>query len=435
MLKMLDLFSGIGGFSLAASWTGAIETIAFCEIEPFCQKVLKKHWPDVPIFSDIKELHWWTEEGILCERQHSKQPALETLPKQIKQSWQGELFESVNAAESECLCHQVSPIGDGDSVLGNADRSQCAGIMPQTPTVDSGCRVKTTPTGRTEPAINAAENIKHSPKRCSGEEGCSPGTTIPANNAGINPTPGEGLTPTISSPGKTTQKNDSILSTESPCASSATEKPMQRRQHIDILTAGTPCQPASCAGKQRGTADDRWLWGEVLRIVREAHPTWCIFENVGGLLALEGGLVFEDLLSQVEAEGYEVQPLIIPACGVNAPHKRERVWIIAYRDGNNSKSWRPQPAGQQRAAGIADGGYDVAHPATVYVQGQHPRQRQEQSWGGSWWSVEPAVGRVAHGIPSRVDRLKGLGNAIVPQVAYPILQGVVDIEIARRAEI
>lgn len=96
-----------------------------------------------------------------------------------------------------------------------------------------------------------------------------------------------------------------------------------------ILTAGVPCQPASCAGKRKGTSDTRWLWPETFRVIREFKPTWCLLENVYGLLSLERGLVFESLCAELETIGYEVQPLVIPACGVNAPHRRYRVWIVA----------------------------------------------------------------------------------------------------------
>jgi DNA (cytosine-5)-methyltransferase 1 len=101
---------------------------------------------------------------------------------------------------------------------------------------------------------------------------------------------------------------------------------------VDILTGGVPCQPASVAGQQRGKSDNRWLWPEAFRALREIHPRWCIFENVRGLLVLEGGLVFDELLSEMESYSYEVQAFIIPACAVNAPHRRDRVWIVAYNN-------------------------------------------------------------------------------------------------------
>lgn len=326
MLRMLDLFSGIGGFSLAASWTGCIETVAFCEIEPYCQKVLAKHWPDVEIYSDIKEL-------------------------------------------------------SGDDVV-----------------------------------------TKHGA--------------------------------------------------------------------IDIVCGGFPCQPFSCAGKQRGKEDDRYLWPEMFRIIQETKPTWVIGENVPGLINL--GL--EDCFLDLEAEGYEVQPLIIPACGVNAPHRRDRVWIMAHA---NSDRWREMPqrffgqtdrdrrSAREENAANADiqrlpaggcpgeagrhilGGYghvsyaDGERFSAQWVQGGlretqrktrsgverrsllgegwHSEGRSTESgmggmvdgisaWLDGYWDVEPDIPRIAKGIPSRAPRLKALGNAIVPQVVYPIFQGIVEIE-------
>ena len=165
-MKILDLFSGIGGFTLAASWCWGdeLDIAGFCENDKYCQKVLKKHWPNVPIHNDIKDID--------------------------------------------------------------------------------------------------AKKIKS----------------------------------------------------------------------IDLITAGVPCQPASNAGKQKGTKDDRWLWPEAFRIIRDTKPKWVILENVFGLLNLEGGLVFENLLSELEALHYETQTFIIPACAVDAPHRRNRVWIVGHSE-------------------------------------------------------------------------------------------------------
>jgi DNA (cytosine-5)-methyltransferase 1 len=99
---------------------------------------------------------------------------------------------------------------------------------------------------------------------------------------------------------------------------------------IDILTGGFPCQPFSMAGKRKGTDDERYLWGEMLRAVQEIKPQFVIAENVFGITNIDGGMVFEQVCLDLEAEGYEVQPFIIPACAKNAPHRRDRVWFIAY---------------------------------------------------------------------------------------------------------
>jgi DNA (cytosine-5)-methyltransferase 1 len=102
------------------------------------------------------------------------------------------------------------------------------------------------------------------------------------------------------------------------------------RGRIDILTGGFPCQPYSMAGKRLGKEDERHLWPEMLRAIREIQPRWVVGENVLGLVNWSGGLVFHEVQADLEAEGYEVQPYVLPACAVNAPHRRDRVWFVAY---------------------------------------------------------------------------------------------------------
>jgi DNA (cytosine-5)-methyltransferase 1 len=102
------------------------------------------------------------------------------------------------------------------------------------------------------------------------------------------------------------------------------------RGTIDILTGGFPCQPYSSAGKRLGKEDDRHLWPEMLRAIREIQPRWVVGENVRGLTNWNGGLVFDEVQSDLEAEGYEVTPFLLPACAVNAPHRRDRIWFVAY---------------------------------------------------------------------------------------------------------
>jgi|SRR5690625_547689 len=105
------------------------------------------------------------------------------------------------------------------------------------------------------------------------------------------------------------------------------------RGQIDILTGGFPCQPYSQAGKRLGKDDERHLWPEMLRAIREIAPTWIVGENVYGIVNWSGGMVFEEVQADLEAEGYEVQPYILPAAAVNAPHRRNRVWFVAYSSG------------------------------------------------------------------------------------------------------
>ena len=102
------------------------------------------------------------------------------------------------------------------------------------------------------------------------------------------------------------------------------------RGKIDILTGGFPCQPYSAAGKRLGKQDERHLFPEMLRAVREIQPRWVVGENVRGLVSWNEGWVFEEVQSDLETEGYEVQPFLLPAASVNAPHKRDRVWFVAY---------------------------------------------------------------------------------------------------------
>lgn len=103
------------------------------------------------------------------------------------------------------------------------------------------------------------------------------------------------------------------------------------RGGVDVLTGGFPCQPFSLAGKRNGTADNRYLWPEMLRAIRELAPRWVVGENVFGIVNWSDGLVFEQVCADLEAEDYEVQPYIIPACAVDAPHRRDRVWFVAHR--------------------------------------------------------------------------------------------------------
>lgn len=104
----------------------------------------------------------------------------------------------------------------------------------------------------------------------------------------------------------------------------------QWRGRVDVLTGGFPCQPFSVAGKRKGTDDDRYLWPEMLRAIREIRPRWVVGENVLGIVNWSNGLVFEQVCADLEAEGYEVQPYVLPACGVNAPHQRYRTWFVAH---------------------------------------------------------------------------------------------------------
>jgi DNA (cytosine-5)-methyltransferase 1 len=160
------------------------------------------------------------------------------------------------------------------------------------------------------------------------------------------------------------------------------------RGAIDILTGGFPCQPYSLAGKRKGKADDRHLWPEMLRAIREIQPQWVVGENVFGIVNWNGGMVFDEVQADLEAEGYEVQPYVLPACAVNAPHRRDRVWFIANsiskRTGNkngktDNKEWS---SGKDWSTGIRQahrpigtGGIDTANANGITAHATGKRKR------------------------------------------------------------
>lgn len=231
-------------------------------------------------------------------------------------------------------------------------------------------------------------------------------------------------------------------------------------QPVDLVCGGFPCQPFSLSGKRQGKADDRYLWPEVVRCLAVLRPTWFLGENVFGLLHLG----IDQVLADLEALGYQVAVLGIPACAVDAPHIRQRVWIIGYAD-RNRQSAMPQHAALAELRGVmayterherepddspcdGDGpdgdapgeeGADWARGCSEAVVDAIKQQRDWGSHWSSWWAREPLeavqnarrgrgekdglsipeslLGRVAHGVSHRVDRLRGLGNAVVPQIA------------------
>lgn len=178
---------------------------------------------------------------------------------------------------------------------------------------------------------------------------------------------------------------------------------------IDIVTGGFPCQPFSIAGQRRGTADNRFLWPEMLRIIREIQPTWIVAENVRGITNQKEGMVFERVCAEMEENGFEVQPFCIPACAVGAPHKRERMWFIA-----------TNPNSERLSGSFKNEGFSISN-----------KKRQPQPFDGmfgTWDTVARSVRglRSLDGISSAMVRreMKAYGNAIVPQVAYQIFQAI-----------
>jgi len=193
---------------------------------------------------------------------------------------------------------------------------------------------------------------------------------------------------------------------------------------VDILTGGFPCQPYSSAGKRLGKEDERHLWPEMLRAIREISPSFVVGENVRGLTNWNGGLVFDEVCSDLENLGYKVAPVIIPACGVNAPHRRERVWFVAYSSQSSNEL--------QRKARLAVDGVVLEKRKRQKKTNRFNRNNSKNYWHE--FAIKSAVCSADDGISNRLDgitfskwreeSIKAYGNAIVPQVAYEIFKAV-----------
>jgi DNA (cytosine-5)-methyltransferase 1 len=301
-LTVGSLFSGIGGFDLGLERAG-MRTVWFCEQDPFCQRVLARHWPGVPVHGDVRTL--------------------------VADAGRG----------------RVQPDGDGGGL---------AGAQP----------------GDRE-AVRAGELP---PAASSGGEG---GGVVPV------PVP-----------------------------------------YVDVLCGGFPCQDLSYAGKGAGIDGERsGLWAEYARLIRELRPRYVLVENVSALLARGLGRVLGDLA----ACGYDAEWDCIPASAVGAPHRRDRVWLVAYPqrdDGGPRGTGGSDPGGAREpvSIGALQDVADADDAGRGERRGPEPVRAQlsaaeRAGQGRDWWAVEPDVGRVAHGVPARVDRLRSLGNALVPQIA------------------
>jgi DNA (cytosine-5)-methyltransferase 1 len=278
--------------------------------------------------------------------------------------------------------------------------------------------------------------------------------------------------------------------------------------HVDLICAGVPCQPVSHAGKQKGANDDRWMWGEALRVVADLKPRFFVAENPIGLLSHDRGRTFHGILRAFASVGYVCEWHVISAADVGAPHRRERVWLVAHADSVPRTQGEPRRAGrgvssqsagsqgredEGKAWAVAGGGGkdevagtsglglmpvlrslllhdsqearsrlhlpanrgvdakpihasdNLARADRPRLQGallEHPGEGLLRSRSGAradeeqdvsysdcgWWTIEPDVGRVAHGVSNRVDRLRCLGNAVVPQVAEVIGRAIVAME-------
>lgn len=223
---------------------------------------------------------------------------------------------------------------------------------------------------------------------------------------------------------------------------------------IELICGGYPCQPFSHAGKRKGKEDDRHLWPEFFRLIREIKPNWVIAENVAGHINM--GL--DEVLSDLEGEGYTWQPFIIPACAINAPHRRDRVWIVANHNELPGQIGGDDQANEEEGrTGSLVGGECraddrwkpvpeedglLANPQGKQSSPRNNRQKQGSSSeqgqvqlgrdGGrhnfGQWDVEPRMGRVAPRVPGGLDRLKQLGNAVVPQIVEIIGRAIMETE-------
>jgi len=224
-------------------------------------------------------------------------------------------------------------------------------------------------------------------------------------------------------------------------------------QPVDVVVGGYPCQPFSQAGQRRGTEDDRHLWPEMRRIVDECRPAWVLGENVAGHIIL--GL--DKVLSDLEAIGYASRAFVIPAVAVDAHHRRDRVWIVAHANCDGQPDGTVNEAARSRQLDVANtddgtgrwreerrpqgdrqlGVYSqaAADPHSLRSQGFGEKPDNEGPLGlrrgkteraANIWPTEPMVGRVAHGVPARVDRIKALGNAVVPQVVAQIGRAILE---------
>lgn len=223
------------------------------------------------------------------------------------------------------------------------------------------------------------------------------------------------------------------------------------RGRCDIISGGFPCQPYSTAGKRKGKDDHRHLWPEMLRAITEIQPTWVVGENVPGLLNWNRGMVLAEIKADLEAAGFEVfPPVILPACGKNAPHRRDRLWIVAHASkGGGSRGYAHEinrccSNNGGESAKILQGNQERdrevlfdAHPNNSGLQGSEINrgiggigQNGNQQLAGLLqpnWENFPTQSPVCggnDGVPNRVYRIKALGNSVVPQIVYEIFKSI-----------
>ena len=248
----------------------------------------------------------------------------------------------------------------------------------------------------------------------------------------------------------------------------------------DVITGGFPCQPFSVAGKRKGTDDDRYLWDETIRVIRECKPRWFIGENVEGIINIQDGMVLRQVCDDLEKEGFEVQCLIIPASGIGAWHQRKRVWILAYSNNNGSYRQKRNETiessnEQENRLSVGDD-KDVPNTISERLQGFNCEQKSSEkkqrqftgkndedvwntestrqssssmgpgkrefgrasSWGKqcerNWWKAQSKLCRNVNGISyeldkDRANRIKSLGNSIVPPIARQLGLAIMKAEL------
>jgi len=395
-MNHISLFSGIGGDTLAAQWAG-FETVLFVEKDKFCQKVLNKHWPDVPIIGDIYDATKETITNAYIRGLEGSSAKRERTNNAIRNSRETRKEGEDTSRRSEEVSQETIP--NTTCIYGK---------------------------GSQEAETNKETRAK--PRRPYDVQ--------------------------------SREKRDTI------------------QLPVTLITGGFPCQPVSVAGKQRGKEDDRWLWPEMLRVIKEIRPRWVVAENVAGLVRMG----IDDCISDLENIGYTTEAYLIPACAVNAPHRRDRVFIVAHsiglgwtegtskgiqqevqepkgqefehicksisrtNDVSNSSSLRCKSGGSDRErrhilsneriakedkqtgegweCGTSEVSQDVADTNNAQTTRQRGYSRKvygiteseglDIRSGKEWWSVEPNVGRSLDGFSSWLDRF----DFIIPHVLY-----------------
>ena len=455
----LDLFSGIGGFAYAVDKVWPEAEHIFCDNDKYCQAVLRRHWPSSAIWSDIRELIAQSYEMFI------------NLPTN---------YNYANAKKQEIprICQHVSK-GDVNPrtcrILWNNQASHMEDTQEKGMQISGQQEIQVR-----EPFLswnNSERQITEHVGICDKERHCLKKGILREmwvrrfnerwenGNSGtpqrLQQTTGSGVALPKMSPQMAQEEqintvgglNEQIITntkhgghvhgkSEIKPTEGYNETLRELASGIRspfILTGGFPCQGFSQAGKRRGKSDDRFLWPAMLECIRLFKPAWVIAENVYGLLNIESGMVFEQVCTDMEGAGYQVWPFIVPACAVNAPHRRDRVWFVAHSKRNGrigTKGTGSIGEAIQEEQARKDNTIDIEGAGCL--QWGEPFDRR--AWQNNWKQVALAtcIRRVDDGIPNgmdnisgarqRTERLKMLGNSIVPQVAIEIMRAIKDVD-------